>query len=273
MNQILLDGIINCSTRYRSTISIPLQLTLEEALPLVSDKFKNTCRVLIFLNKGEPPKPEIWVFTSTLSTNWLNTEYWAQIPIGFSGVVDDNINSESINPVQNKTIFNEFQKVVYSEQVRDIKIVDKAPGVYDNTLYLEYLPMENKSIYQIQLPKNMESPVYGEPYKLPVNISTYILGESGIDFARLFINTQSRPFDESKVVIETEYPEGVEYKFTDRGYIGNDATGFPLEEDANENVNLTLTFTDKGDYSMLFRVINIDGGSTLAEVEYNFQVI
>lgn len=273
INQILQDGIINCSTRYSEVVSVPLQLTLEEALPLIPDKFKSTCRLLIFLDKGEPPKPEIWAFSSKLVTDWLNLDYWVPVPIGFSGEVDDNINDESENPVQNKVIYQEFQKVIYSDPVRSIKVVEKAPGNYDDVLYLEYLPMESSSSYQITVPTDLKSPISEEEYQFPVNISTHILGEKGIDFSRLFIDTPVKPFDDAKVAVYAEYPEGVEYNFTNRGYIGNESTGFPLKQDEDTTINLNLTFTDKGEYSMIFKVINIDGGTTLAEYQYNFQVI
>lgn len=273
INSILLDSIINCSTRYSQVRTSPIQLTLEEALSLVPDKYKSTCRVLVFLNKDEEPRPEMWVYGSRMPTDWLNPNKWLQIPIGSSGIVDTTIDPESKNPVEGSAIYKEFQKVVYSDQVRAIKVVDKAPGEYDDILYLEYKPMDEKSTYQIKLPADIQSPIAGEAYTLPVNLSTYILGENGIDFARLYINTIAKPDGDSRVVVSSEYPEGIINEFVNSGYIGNDSTGFSLKSDEDLTISLNLDFNLQGDYTVVFRVINIDGGSNLAELQYTFKVI
>lgn len=276
INQILLESIINCSTRYSPAITLPLQLSLEEALPLVPDEYKSVCRILVFLNKDDTPKPEMWVYASKSPSEWLTLENWVQVPLGFSGIIDSDINDQSQNPVENQAIHKEFQKVVYSEQVRDIKIVDKAVGAYDNTLYLELIPMDKISTYQVQFPTKAPSPVAGDKYKFSVNVSTYLLGKAGIELARLYVIVRKKPDTEgAKVIFSSNYhtDEGESWEFVNGGFIGDGSVGFPLPADCDENIDIDMTFSEEGEYTVGFKFININGGNVVVDSQQTFHVI
>jgi hypothetical protein len=100
INQILSDGIINCSTRYCCQDGTYKPLTLSEAVVLVPDKYKTLLRIITFLNKDVPAQPEIWIYFGTSIFDWSNLDYWVNIPNAKKYTeLSKSLSDESINRV------------------------------------------------------------------------------------------------------------------------------------------------------------------------------
>lgn len=100
INQILSDGIINCSTRYCCQDGTYKPLTLSEAVVLVPDKYKTLLRIITFLNKDVPAQPEIWIYFGTSIFDWSNLDYWVNIPNAKKYTeLSKSLSDESINRI------------------------------------------------------------------------------------------------------------------------------------------------------------------------------
>ena len=100
VNQILSDGIINCSTRYCCQDGTYKPLTLSEAVVLVPDKYKTLLRIITFLNKDVPAQPEIWIYFGTSIFDWSNLDYWVNIPNAKKYTeLSKSLSDESINRI------------------------------------------------------------------------------------------------------------------------------------------------------------------------------
>lgn len=100
INEILSDGIINCSTRYCCQDGTYKPLTLSEAVVLVPDKYKTLLRIITFLNKDVPAQPEIWIYFGTSIFDWSNLDYWINIPNAKKYTeLSKSLSDESLNRV------------------------------------------------------------------------------------------------------------------------------------------------------------------------------
>lgn len=78
INQILQDGIINCSVRYTCCCGTLRPFSLSEAITLVPEKYRNANRIITFLNHDG--KPEVWIYSGRTIMDWANPTYWTSIP-------------------------------------------------------------------------------------------------------------------------------------------------------------------------------------------------
>lgn len=78
INQILQDGIINCSVRYTCCCGTLRPFSLSEAITLVPEKYRNVNRIITFLNHDG--KPEVWIYSGRTIMDWANPTYWTSIP-------------------------------------------------------------------------------------------------------------------------------------------------------------------------------------------------
>lgn len=241
LNEILADGIINASVRYTSCKGTYIPLTLADALLLVPDKDKQVTKILTFMNKDEEPKPEIWIFHGKSVLDWLNPEYWTNIPIpSVSGL----------------------NKYLVSTSVRGIEVTEKAQYKKDNIMYFEYEPLPQKSEYAFYA-NVKDDLIQNLPVLVDVTLETTYIGENGLNRVNILFGSSSKPLD-SHISFSAIDSLGVKHEFVDQGYWGP-PQGFDLPAEYSATTEWTLVFSNPGDYDIYYKLIDVASGRTIVE--------
>lgn len=236
INDILADGIINASVRYTKCKGTYIPLTLSEALMLVPDKEKQVTKIITLMNKDEEPQPEIWIFKGRSVMDWLNPEYWVNIPI---------------------PTVSGMSKYIISASVRGVEVTDKAPLRQDNVIYFEYEPLPLYASYGFKVEFESQ-PLVNTPVVANVTLETTYIGQNGLNRVRILFGVNTKP-QNSNVLASAVDSEGNKWDFVDQGYWGP-SSGFNMPVDYIATTPFTLTFTQPGEYELFYKLISVDSG-------------
>lgn len=241
INDILADGIINASVRYSNCKGTYIPLTLSEALMLVPDKEKQVTKIITLMNKEEEPQPEIWMFKGKSVMDWLNPEYWSNIPI---------------------PTVSGLSKYITSASVKGVEVTDKAYLRQDNVIYFEYEPLPLRSSYGFKVEWESQ-PLANTPVIANVTLETTYIGQNGLDRVRILFGVDKKP-DNSQVMISAVDSMGNKWDFIDQGYWGP-PSGFNIPVEYIATTITTLTFTQSGEYELFCKLISVDSGLVQTE--------
>jgi hypothetical protein len=135
--------------------------------------------------------------------------------------------------------------------------VNFKPWFGDEEMTILEPPSTYKFVYEVP-----ELIVAGEEVVVPVTFETDELGYIGYDGVRFSFNA-SGP---GNVTFKATDSEEHEYTFLNSGYWGP-ASGFPLPADYSATTDWTLNFSEPGEYTISFSLIEAPDGEVIAGIE------
>jgi ABC-type transporter Mla MlaB component len=102
--------------------------------------------------------------------------------------------------------------------------------------------------------------IAGQSYAVPVTIKPETVGDFGYDSVRF--NVEVTTPDGATLQLLAEDTNGVEHDVAAIGYWGPE-NGFPIDENYSETTDFTAIFSDDGDYTITFSLVDLDAGEVL----------
>ena len=145
----------------------------------------------------------------------------------------------------------------------EIKLIDAADGwadvVYGENDFTKTLPQVSRYAFDYEVPDQI---IEGKDVVVPVTFATTEAGDVGYEPVRFEFEAAGP----GAVTFTATDSENQEHTFTDSGVWGP-AEGFSLPADYSAVTDWTLNFAAMGDYTITFRLVDVDTGVVIVEGE------